>query len=236
MTRLAHVVIATLATLTACSGNDSPATDRLPTEPAALLAASAQAMGEVETARFTVEASGTPIHVDPGDTLALESVEGRFVTGVGIDALLTVEVAGALTTQVGAVAIGDEIFLSNPLTGEFELLPPDFGFDPASFFDPVDGWRPLLEALGDAEYRGNYDRGGDRYRLRGTAPADRIETLTAGLASGQDVDVELWIDPVSGLITALEMTTENGDGSTDWVVEMTDYGTPIEIERPTVGP
>ncbi len=189
-------------------------------------------MGQVETVRFSVEASGASIHVDSAGTLALESLEGRFVTGTGIDALLTVDVAGAFTTQIGAVAIGDEIFLTNPLTGKFELLPADFGFDPGSFFDPVNGWRPLLETLGDPVFVGEEDRDGVRYLVRGAAPAASIESITAGLVSDQEVEVEVWIDPYSAHVTALEMTTENNGEPTSWVVEMHEYDAPIEIERP----
>lgn len=218
---------------TACGGSGDTSTDvALPTDAVVVLEASAEAMGQVKTVRFTVEASGSPIYVDPADTLALESVEGRFVTDTGIDALLTVDVAGAFTTQLGAVAIGDEIFLTNPLTGKFELLPDDFGFDPGSFFDPVGGWQPLLELMDDPVFVGEEDRDGNRYHLRGTATEASIEAITAGLVEEQEVEVDLWIDPVTAQVMALEMTTDENGELTSWVVEMQKYDAPIEIERP----
>ncbi|MCP5024970.1 MAG: LppX_LprAFG lipoprotein [Actinomycetia bacterium] len=236
MTRLRPALLIAGCTLTlvaaGCGGSDDISTDSLPPDPVVVLDTAAETMGQVETVRFSVEASGAPIHVDPAGTLALESVEGRFVSGTGIDALLTVDVAGAFTTQLGAVAIGDEIFLTNPLTGKFELLPADFGFDPGSFFDPVGGWQPLLETLRDPVFVGEEDRNGTRYHVSGTAPAASIESITAGLAPDQEVEVELWIDPLTAHVTALEMTTESDGELTSWVVEMQEYDAPIEIERP----
>ena len=56
-------------------------------------------------------------------------------------------------------------------------------------------YKEVEESAGlvDAELIGVEEREGTRYHVRGTAPAERIDAVTAGLVR-QDVTVDLWID------------------------------------------
>ena len=189
-------------------------------------------MGDVTSVRFGLEPSGAPIFIDSADAIALDSLVGRFNVPGSADAVVRVEVGGALNTELGAVAVDDDVWLSNPITGEMEPLPPGIDLDPSSFFDPVGGWRPLLENLTDVELIGLEDRDGGRYHLRGTAPAEQVEVITAGLVSDLDVQMDLWVDPVTALVTDLEFTADVGDGDTHWVLELSDYGETFDIEPP----
>jgi lipoprotein LprG len=220
--------------LAGCGGSDEPEGDPLPAESAAILDASAQAMGDVTSVRFTLTRSGAPVYIDTFESLALESADGRFAAPGSSDAVLTVEVDGSLKTKLGAVAIDDTVWLSNPVTGVFEPLPAGYDLDPSSFFDPELGWRPLLAGLQDAEFVGEEDRDGQRYHVRGVAPAAQMEIISAGLVRDQDVVIDFWIHPVTGLVTAAEFTTTFGGADTNWELELRDYGESFEIEPPQV--
>ena len=50
--------------------------------------------------------------------------------------MLTVTVDGSLKTELGAVAIGGEVWLSNPVTGKFEALDTGYDIDPARSSTP----------------------------------------------------------------------------------------------------
>ncbi len=219
---------------TACGGSDEPEGDPLPAEVGAILAASAQAMGDVTSARFTLARSGAPVYIDTYESLALDEVDGRFAAPASADAVLTVEVDGSLKTKLGAVAIDDTVWLSNPVTGIFEPLPAGYDIDPSQFFDPEGGWRPLLAGLQDAVLVGEVDRDGKRYQISGVAPAANIEIISAGLVRDQDVTIDFWIHPVTGLVTAAEFTTTYQGADTDWVLELRDYGETFEISPPQV--
>jgi lipoprotein LprG len=147
-------------------------------------------------------------------------------------AQLDVTVNGDLATRLGAVAIDDEVWISNPVTGDFETLPAGYDIDPSKFFDPEGGWRPLLASLQDVTLVGIDDRGGERYHLRGTAPAEQVSNITVGLVSGQDVVVDLWIHPQTSLVTAAEFDTELEDGIATWKLELSRYGDEFVIEPP----
>ena len=198
-----------------------------------VLARSAEAMGAVTSVEFRLDRDGAPIYIDEFESLALDSLIGQFTVPTRARAQLTVTVDGNLTTEIGAVAIEDEVWISNPVTGDFETLPPGFDIDPSRFFDPEDGWQPLLANLSDVELVDIDDRGGERYHVRGVAPASEVENITVGLVEDQDVPVELWIHPGTFLVTALEFETTIDGARSQWELELDRYGESFTIRPPT---
>lgn len=194
--------------------------------------AAAVAMGAVTSVEFRLDRSGAPIFIDEFESLALDSLVGQFTIPARARAQLTVTVDGNLTTEIGAVAIDSEVWISNPVTGDFEPLPPGIDIDPSRFFDPEDGWRPLLANLRDVGLVGIDDRGGERYHVRGTAPAAQVEDITVGLVRDQDVPVDLWIHPGTALVTRAELTTTIDGAESRWELELGRYGESFTIRPP----
>ena len=193
----------------------------------------ATAMAGVWSVEFRLDRSGAPIFIDQFESLALDSLIGQFTIPTRARAQLTVTVDGNLTTEIGAVAIDDEVWISNPVTGDFETLPPGFDIDPSRFFDPEGGWQPLLANLRDVELVGVDDRGGDRYHVRGIAPAAEVQNITVGLVRDQDVPVELWIHPGTSLVTRAEFATAIDGAESRWVLDLGRYGETFTIRPPT---
>lgn len=187
-------------------------------------------MGNVSSVRFQLERTGAPVYIDQVESIALDSLEGRFSLPGSADAILQVTVNESLGTKLGAVAIGDEVWLSNPVTGKFETLPPGFDLDPSLFFDPKDGWQPLIESLTNTTFVEELANG--RYALTATAPADRMQSITAGLVRGQDVDLALQLNPVTAEVLTIEFSTEFDGETSDWVLDLLDYGETFEITPP----
>jgi MFS family permease len=180
-------------------------------------------MGGVESVRFHLVRDGAPVFIDDLESIAIDEITGTVTVPDEAEALIKVTIDGNLSTNLGAIASAGETLLSNPVTGVFEPLPAGYDLDPRSFFDPVGGWQPLIGGLVDVVLVGEEDRGGLRYHVRGTAPADRIEAVTAGLVRGQEVVVDLWVHPVTALVTAVEFDTVLGDGTTSWALELSEY-------------
>jgi lipoprotein LprG len=207
----------------ACSGTaDDVAGDWIAADVAVIVPASADAMGAVTSVRFELDRDGPAVFIDPVGSIALIHVAGRVTTPTAGDALVQVEVNDSLRTELGAVAVGGDVWLSNPVTGALEPLPPGWEFDPRRFFDPENGWEPMLDDLQNATYLGVED---NRYRVHGTVPAARIGVVTAGLLEDRAVEADLWIHPVTALVTRVEF-----DG---WTLELSDYGEEFAIEPPT---
>ena len=220
----------------ACGGGtaaDEPTGPTLPADPSAIVSASAIAMGDVTSVEFELTRSGAPVHIDSFDSIALDTAIGQFEVPGAAQAVLGVEVNGSLNTELGAIALDDEVWLSNPITGEFETLPAGYDIDPSLFFDPENGWRPLMENLSDVIVVGREDRdGADRYRLTATAPAAQVEIITARLVRDQDVEIDLWVQPVTGLVAAAEFTVPTSEGDVTWTLELREYGDDFDITRP----
>jgi hypothetical protein len=228
--------------LAACGGSDrgpnEPTGPTLPADAAAIVTASAIAMGDVTSVRFDLARTGARVYIDQFESIAIDRVVGEFTVPQSAQAVLDVEVNDSLKTQLAAIALGEEVWLSNPITGEFETLPAGYDIDPSRFFDPEGGWRPLLNGLTDAELLGlETRRGAERYHVRGTATKEQMKIITAGLVRNQDVALDFWIQPVTGLVHSVEFSTDPMSGSTseeqvDWVLELDQYGDEFTIVPP----
>ena len=201
-------------------------------DPAIVVLASAEAMRAVTSVEFELERTGAPVFIDQFDSISLDRLRGQFTVPNLAQAELTVTVNGDLTTKLGAIAIDAEVWISNPVTGDFETLPEGYDIDPSKFFDPENGWRPLLMNLREITLVGIDDRGGDRYHVRGIAPADQVREITVGLVRDQDVPIDLWIHPGTNLVTAAEFTTLIDGAEASWVLGLDRYGDEFTIEPP----
>lgn len=201
-------------------------------DPRALMQRSATAMSEVTSVEFRLQRSGAPVFIDQFEEIALDGLRGQFTVPTKAQAELTVTVSGNLPTKIGAVAIDTEVWISNPVTGDFETLPAGYDIDPSRFFDPEDGWQPLIANLRDVELVGIDDRGGDRYRVRGVADAADVRNITVDLVRDQDVPVDFWIHPTTALVTAAEFTTQIDGADARWELELAEYGDSFTIEPP----
>lgn len=198
-----------------------------------VLADAALAMSGVTSVEFALDRSGTPVYIDQFESIALTSLVGQFTVPGEAAAVIDVLIDDNLNTRIGAVALGDEVWISNPVTGQFETLPAGYDIDPSKFFDPTGGWQPLLENLNDVELVAiENDGGGDRYHLRGVAPAAEVTNITVGLVRDQEVPVDLWVHPSSSLVTRAEFTTTLDGAESNWRLDLRKYGETFVIERP----
>jgi lipoprotein LprG len=217
--------------LVACGG-ETPAST-LPPEPTLVLEAAATAMGSIDSVRFKIERSGAPIYIDPLDTLNFSVAEGQFAAPSSASALVTLAV-GSLNAQIGAIAIDGTTWLSNPITGAWEDAPEGYDFDPATLFDPELGWRPLLASgLSDVEWIGEESTGGGaRYHIRAQADEERVALILAGLIRRQPVEIDMWIDPETGYVREAELSTVFEGQTSDWFIDFTEFGEPVDITPP----
>ncbi len=226
--------------LTACGGDDTaeggvaePTGAPLPADATAILEASAETMGAATSVEFRLERTGAPVYIDEFDSISINTANGEFEVPRSAQAVLEVEVNGDLTTELAAIALDDEIWLSNPVTGDFEPLPPGIELDPSMFFDPENGWQPLMANLTDVTLHGLVERdGAERYHLTATAPAEQVEIITARLVRDVSVEIDFWLQPVNGAVMAAEFTTTFPDGDVDWTLTLSDYGADFDIEPP----
>jgi len=210
-----------LVMVAACGGGP----DAAPLDPLPLLAQSRAAMAAVETASFEMTRAGAPVTIEGFE---FSSAVGRYAAPSSAEAVMRVK-AGDITLEMGTISVADRTWLTNPLTGRWEELTPGTGFNPAVLFDPEAGWTALLADLTGVAFVATKD---GAHHLTGTIPGPRVETLTAGIAEAQSVLLHLWLDESTGLIRRLELSTAGDAGVSDWVLVLSGYDEPVQIQPP----
>ena len=222
--RIIGTALLALALLAAACGGDDFTDDGA--DPEQLLRSAAEAMADVETASFRMERRGAPVTIEG---MAFDGATGQYSAPDSARAILRGR-AGDLAVELGTISTEGRTWLTNPLTGEWELIDSEFAFNPAVIFDADTGWPALLGEITDLEYVG---RSGDVRRIRGTVSGERIEALMAGLAAAEPTTLTMDVDVETSLLVRVEFDTTGEGGVSSWVIELDDYGEPVTIEPPT---
>ena len=186
----------------------------------------AAAMAAIETAAFSISREGAPISISG---LEFSSATGVYAAPDRAEAVLEVR-AGDVTARLGTIAIGERVWLTDPVSGRWNELDAGTGFNPAVVFDRDGGWPAILgQDMADAEADG-YDA--RTVVLTGTVSAERVAVLTAGLADPQPTVVEMLIDRETSRLRRVSFDTSGSDGVSSWTIELTDYDDPVAIAPP----
>ncbi len=218
------------------------AEDGLPELPAdEIISKTAVRITEQSHADFLIERQGAPAYVDPDHTLAFRRAEGQYQAPDRAAALVRI-IAPAVIADVDVISIGDIQWQTNVLTGEWEELPPNWGFNPAILFDPETGLQAILSddlydvtVVGDEKVEGI---DGELYALKGTALGDHLSAMSGGLIEAETAVVHLWIAPETFDLRRAIITEERADGEEDriWQVDFAYDGETAVIEPPASTP
>jgi len=223
--------VAALVLIAACGGSSS-ATTTGPATAGDVLAEAGPVLQALDSVRFLIEVDGEPVFIDGGALLAASSAEGQYASPDEFQAVVEVEVFG-ITAEVGAINIGEEQWITNPITSEWEQLPADFGFDPLTLFDPEIGLGAMLGGGVElAEFSGpSVDV--DQYTISGKLQGAQVEVITAGLVAEPEVEILVVIDAATSHVE--QVTFDTGGGASQWTVSFTDFNEPVTIEPPETG-
>jgi lipoprotein LprG len=203
-------------------------------DPALMLRAAGQAMQALESVRFEMSRDGAPVYFDPDAQLVFNSAVGQYAAPDSVRAVIKVQGPG-ITLEINSIAIGEDQWLTNPLTRRWEKLPPGWGFNPAALFDPELGWEPLLSEditvlAGPLSVGLN---GRPHHQFRATAVGPRLSVITAGLVQDESIELTIWMQPDTRLISQLQFETGEANGErSQWLLTFTEFNEPITISPP----
>jgi lipoprotein LprG len=221
-----------LSLLLAACGTDIP---QIP--PAEVITRAGDAMLQSPAFHFKIDISGKPVILNQLTRLSLRSAEGDFARpdkmGVHLKALLSVAAA-----ELDMIALGDEQYLTNVLTKQWEVLPPEFGFNPAIMFDPKLGLEQVLKGgLDNAHWIGVEDLNGKSvFHLQGSLSGERLQGMSGGLIGKGPIDVDLWIEPDTYLPRKAVIVDKDSDAEkpSTWTMTFSSYGKDMNITAPEV--
>ena len=162
--------------------------------------------------------------------LELTRVEGAITeTGMSITAEANL---GRIYIEVDAILIGTSTWLTNPLTGEWELLPDED--NPIGFLQPIAAVRGVLEGLTSADFIEPPEPGVD-YLITSPLKAEALKSLLGEIIPDGIGVAEVVIDHETFEMKSARIkgTLQIRDSdSTVRILEMSRYGEAFVIEQP----
>lgn len=189
---------------------------------------------------FVIDRSGAPAYLDNAETLSFRRAEGNYAAPDRAQAVVRLILPG-LVTDVNVVSVGVVQWETNPLTGEWVELPPDWGFNPTVLFQEDVGLQAILAAdLTDVVLAGTerLDEGPDMllYKVTGEAAGERLYDMSGTLIGPDMVAVTMWVEPETFLlhrIVAIEPVPGSEEPSV-WQVDFSQFDTLFDIEPPVL--
>lgn len=197
----------------------------------ALIQQSGEAMAALKTFRFFLShpSGGTPLALLPG--LAIQEAEGAVINPDGLEARFS-GALGALYVESNLISVGDDSYLTNPLTGKWEAIPQEIS--PLAFFNPRDGIASMMSQVSEVTLT---SESADEYRVAGRIPAEALAPLLGKTLSGVSVSVELIIDRQSHHLREARFEGRVTSGEPDGtirVITLSGFDEPLSIEPPAM--
>lgn len=190
---LLAVLVGGLALASACGGGGEDGAEPTPrTLPQAdeVLPRVVERVGTVQSFHFRLEHENglSPIPLD----LKLRTAEGDVQVPDRMKADLEADAGGALL-RVKVIGIGEEGWITNPFSREWQALPT--GTTISSIFDPAAGITAIADSLENVRVTGaEKAEGADAYLLEGQVDSGALEAAAPIAEPGLTVTVKLWVD------------------------------------------
>lgn len=198
-----------------------------------VLSGAAEQWSATESVHFLLDAQGDTF-LDADRNIRLISAEGDLARPDAVEATARVDVTVA-TVPVELIVIGEDAYLTNFISGNWERAPDDFSYNPALLFNDTDGLGPIMEDIQNPELDGTESVDGrSAHRVTGIVTEEQIDDITAGSISGENIDVTLWIaeDNFEVLRLVISAPPIEDTGETTWDLTFTDHNADVEIEAP----
>jgi hypothetical protein len=187
---------------------------------------------------FTIDRTGTLAYIDSDNTIAVERIEGDFVTPDRVKGKIRVNIGG-FPAEVNFVSIQGRYWQTNPLNQSWEEYEPGTVFNPAILFDSEKGIQPMLQGdLHELTFVGNekLDKWPDQQlqHLSGKMQGARIYEITFGLIGPEVMDVSVWIAPQTSELHRIQIIdpVEGSTEPTTWIVDFMNYDQKVDIQPP----
>lgn len=191
---------------------------------------------QTQSARFTLNIQGKA-YVDDARTIQLRSAEGNLKRPDSVKA--TAKLAASLAVlDIQMIAIGQNMYITNFISGAWEKAPNGFSYNPAVLFSNDQGIGAVLKQLDSPKLENDADLNGRAaYVVSGTASQQTLNRMTAGAIVADNIPVKVWIAKDNSDILQVEITapaTANTEAGV-WTLQVTDQDKDVTIEPPPVG-
>jgi hypothetical protein len=240
-TALSATSTAFVSTVTAGSPAALGGTPVAASDPKALAVVNAARtrLDQVNALHFALTIDGD-LFIDTLKTQRIKSAEGDLVRPDKVSATAKVA-AGPINATVKFIQIGDDIYMTNILTGKWEKSPGGLGYDPRVVFDASNGVTSVLGNVGGWQFVDSTKINGvDTQHVRGPVPVQSVNALVANSMRGDFVDVDLYVEGKNNDIVRLVLGEQPaavapGTVAARWTLDLSKQNDKITITAPQVG-
>ena len=190
-----------------------------------------QSMDAAESFHFELDhdGGGTPIAMG----LVMNEAEGDIARPDRLKVEVSATMRG-LFIEVEVITVGSVVYITNPLTREWEPLPTEFSA--VSFFDPDSGITAILEGMTNlVKLKDEKMEGLVCYHIAGKTASQYLNSIALSSVEGVIVDTEVWVDTEYFLLRRIRLEgriTEGEESGIVRTISLSDFDQSLEIELP----
>ncbi len=235
MKRLLPYLSLLLILSTAITGCGGSAAEQV--TPEMILADAVTHMAALPGFEFQITQEGPAVYLDPEKSVQFTKAVGNYVSPDQAQTTVSISAMGMLT-EITVISLQDTQWASNPLSGQFQELPPEYLFKPTQYLDPESGFFPSLrDGLADLTLVGEEELedlpGLTLTHLSGTVPGEVILEVSQGLIDIESMQGDLWVDTATDEVHQVVLTdTSSAEDASVWTFDFWNFGETIEITAP----
>ncbi len=175
--------------------------------------------------------------VGGGTPIAMGVQMNEAVGDVARPDSLSVMISGTavgMFLEVQIISVDKVAYMTNPLTGQWALLPADFVA--LSVFDPNTGVAAIMRGLADLTRLDDEEVDGvPGYRLKGTIDSGDLASITGSSVEGVTIDAEVWIGKEDFFVRRIELEGKITESEVPGIVrtlKLSNFNEEVSIELP----
>ncbi len=142
--------------------------------------------------------------------------------------------AAGMFLEVQVVSVGEVTYMTNPLTGKWELLPNEF--KALSVFDPNTGIAAIMRGMTDLTKLDDEELDGvPVYRLRGSIDSGDLSAITGSSVEGVAIDTEIWTGKEDFFVRLIKLEGKITESEVPGIVrtlKLSNFNEEVSIELP----
>ncbi len=140
--------------------------------------------------------------------------------------------------SIDMISVGNQQYITNPVTGNWEKAPSDLSFNPAVLFDPNQGIAHVIRQIQNPTIVGTDNvNGTDAYHITGTVNKQDVEPISGGAIGASSIPVDIWVAKDTHNVDKLvlhDAGTNGGNSETTWTLLLSQQNQPVTINKPNV--
>jgi hypothetical protein len=229
------VLLVTVLGIVGACDREEPAPEVVVAEPTPeeRLQSAVQAWNNTSSFHFTLQLENRSINLDEAGLLSYSNVEGDVVAPDRMQAQTLVRTPVG-NTEVAFIAVGEQSWLTNPLTRQWEAAPREAGGAVTGMFDPATGIGATLVEMDSLTYVGEETLDGVQvHHLSGQLPGTVLAGFAPDLQSVPRLDLEVYAGTEDERIRRIIVRQPPvGEVTPTWTFNFTNFDQPVTIQPP----